>query len=95
MKPTPETESPTLPAVSLSPDKVHQIEQEVIRLNRSAMRSLSQHRTDAAQSALKRASLLLESNPELSAQNDALVDLTLNNQACYYNTYPSLYRRRA
>ncbi len=59
----------------------------MIRLNKSAMRSLSTNCNSKAQSALREARGLLESHPDFHRdQYEALVNLTLNNQACYYST---------
>jgi hypothetical protein len=52
------------------------------------MCSLSSHSPQEAQSALSRARTILESNEGQvdKTRYGALVSLTLNNQACYYNT---------
>jgi len=53
------------------------------------MKYLAEGDRFSAQSGLKNAQLLLDSNGSLSKNEkfSALVSVTLNNQACYYNTY--------
>ena len=61
----------------------------MLRLNKAAMRSLSTNNGKDAQYSLKCAQHLLEDNGLYCEEEryGALVSLTLNNQACYYNTH--------